>query len=44
MIYTVCVAAVQEIDRQQILDKIEINNLKVQYNDLLARVSALENN
>ena len=44
MIYTVCVAAVQEIDRQQILDKIEINNLKTQYNDLLARVTALENN
>ena len=44
MIYTVCVAAVQEIDRQQILDKIEINNLKIQYNDLLARVTALENN
>ena len=43
MIYTICIAAVQEIDRQQTSDKAEISTLKTQYNDLLARVTALEN-
>ena len=56
-IYTTAVGALQEVDRQQQVDKAKINNLenevtilknentilKSQYNDLLNRITILEN-
>ena len=50
-IYTISVGALQEIDRQQQSDKAEIADLKTKvatletnYNNLLARIQALESN
>jgi hypothetical protein len=42
-IWTVATAALQEVDRQQQADKVEIAALKTQLTSVLARLDALEN-
>jgi hypothetical protein len=41
-IFTVAAAALQEVDRQQLSDKVRIATLESQYSNLLARVTVLE--
>jgi hypothetical protein len=41
-IFTVTAAALQEVDRQQLSDKVRIATLESQYSNLLARVTVLE--
>ena len=42
-IFTVTAAALQEVDRQQLSDKVRIATLESQYSNLLSRVTVLEN-
>ena len=42
-IWTIATAALQEVDRQLQAEKEKVSTLETQYNDLLARIEALEN-